>query len=179
MGRMQIPPPPDRQPTITVCDRSRSRVAIFSRSRSRATCGVSGALDSLSGHSQVFCFQVVEILVQEKVQNLSGNARKSLVGILTAIVLRSSEEDVHISTARELVQQVRSASDAVGAAVTAGCPLRWRQTADGVGACSRPPLEPLRLCSLVLGMAKNAFLRKKAFFHSQLLRVVLLKLLLV
>ncbi|KIH63667.1 hypothetical protein ANCDUO_06029 [Ancylostoma duodenale] len=48
---------------------------------------------------------VVEILVQEKVQNLSGNARKSLVGILTAIVLRSSEEDVHISTARELVQQ--------------------------------------------------------------------------
>ncbi|RCN50746.1 hypothetical protein ANCCAN_03132 [Ancylostoma caninum] len=50
--------------------------------------------------------KVVEILVQEKVQNLSGNARKSLVGILTAIVLRSSEEDVHISTARELVQQV-------------------------------------------------------------------------
>ncbi|EYC18077.1 hypothetical protein Y032_0028g1665 [Ancylostoma ceylanicum] len=49
--------------------------------------------------------KVVEILVQEKVQNLSGNARKSLVGILTAIVLRSSEEDVHISTARELVQQ--------------------------------------------------------------------------
>ncbi|KAJ1361899.1 hypothetical protein KIN20_021277 [Parelaphostrongylus tenuis] len=49
--------------------------------------------------------KVVEILVQEKVQNLSGNARKSLVGILTAIVLRSSEEDVHISTARDLVQQ--------------------------------------------------------------------------
>ncbi|WKX91374.1 hypothetical protein Q1695_009877 [Nippostrongylus brasiliensis] len=66
-------------------------------------------LDLARGVSDVRRFgyiaKVVEILVQEKVQNLSGNARKSLVGILTAIVLRSSEEDVHISTARELVQQ--------------------------------------------------------------------------
>ncbi|VDO37497.1 unnamed protein product [Haemonchus placei] len=72
-------------------------------------------LDLARGVSDVRRFsyiaKVVEILVQEKVQNLSGNARKSLLGILTAIVLRSSEEDVHISTARELVQQFGQALD--------------------------------------------------------------------
>uniref|UniRef100_A0A1I7XGU6 F-box domain-containing protein n=1 Tax=Heterorhabditis bacteriophora TaxID=37862 RepID=A0A1I7XGU6_HETBA len=53
--------------------------------------------------------KVVQILVHEKLQNLSATARKSLLGILTAIVLRTSEEDVHLSTARDLVQQFGAA----------------------------------------------------------------------
>ncbi|CAD6184236.1 unnamed protein product [Caenorhabditis auriculariae] len=56
-----------------------------------------------------FVCKVVQILVEEKLPNLSATARKSLLGILTAIVLRASIEDVHLSTARELVQQFGSA----------------------------------------------------------------------
>ncbi|CAI4225829.1 unnamed protein product [Auanema sp. JU1783] len=49
--------------------------------------------------------KVVQILVEEKLSVLSATARKSLLSILTAIVLRSINEDVHIKTAKELVQQ--------------------------------------------------------------------------
>lgn len=54
-------------------------------------------------------FQIVQILVEEKVQNLSATARKALLTILNAIVLRSAVEDVHVTTARELVQQFSEA----------------------------------------------------------------------
>ncbi|VDM95742.1 unnamed protein product [Thelazia callipaeda] len=47
--------------------------------------------------------KVVQILVQEKLQNLSATARKALLSIIKAIVLTSVEKDLHISTARSLV----------------------------------------------------------------------------
>lgn len=42
-------------------------------------------------NSLIFLFQVVSILVEEKVRNLSATARKSLLSIITAIVIRASE----------------------------------------------------------------------------------------
>ncbi|KHN79775.1 F-box only protein 25 [Toxocara canis] len=48
--------------------------------------------------------KVVQILVQEKLHNLSATARKSLLAIIQAMVLLSIEQDVHISTARSLVR---------------------------------------------------------------------------
>lgn len=47
--------------------------------------------------------KVVQILVQEKLQNLSATARKSLLAIIQAIVVQCVERDFHISTARSLV----------------------------------------------------------------------------
>lgn len=47
--------------------------------------------------------KVVQILVQEKLQNLSATARKALLAIIKAIVLICVERDLHISTARSLV----------------------------------------------------------------------------
>ncbi|KAL3998338.1 hypothetical protein ACH3XW_14650 [Acanthocheilonema viteae] len=47
--------------------------------------------------------KVVQILVQEKLQNLSATARKALLSIIKAIVLICVERDLHISIARSLV----------------------------------------------------------------------------
>ncbi|KAI6178314.1 F-box domain-containing protein [Aphelenchoides besseyi] len=47
--------------------------------------------------------KVVQILVTEKLQNLSGLARKHLFGIIQAIVIQSVEQDVNVTTARDLV----------------------------------------------------------------------------
>ncbi|OZC12900.1 hypothetical protein X798_00535, partial [Onchocerca flexuosa] len=47
--------------------------------------------------------KVVQILVQEKLQNLSATARKALLSIIKAIVLICVEKDLHISIARSLV----------------------------------------------------------------------------
>ncbi|KAF8365502.1 mfb-1 [Pristionchus pacificus] len=47
--------------------------------------------------------KVVSILVEEKVRNLSATARKSLLSIITAIVIRASEEDLDVSTTRRLL----------------------------------------------------------------------------
>ncbi|CAD5209351.1 unnamed protein product [Bursaphelenchus xylophilus] len=49
--------------------------------------------------------KVVQILVNEKLQNLSATARKHLFAIIQAIVIHSVERDLHVSTARELVSQ--------------------------------------------------------------------------
>ncbi|VDK42299.1 unnamed protein product [Anisakis simplex] len=53
-------------------------------------------------------FQVVQILVRDKLHNLSATARKNLLAIIQAMVLLSVEKDVHISTARSLVQDFAS-----------------------------------------------------------------------
>ncbi|GMR53579.1 hypothetical protein PMAYCL1PPCAC_23774, partial [Pristionchus mayeri] len=47
--------------------------------------------------------KVVSILVEEKLRNLSATARKSLLSIITAIVVRASEEDLDVSTTRRLL----------------------------------------------------------------------------
>lgn len=47
--------------------------------------------------------KVVQILVQEKIQNLSATARKNLLAIIQAIVVHCVEGDLHISTIRSLV----------------------------------------------------------------------------
>lgn len=47
--------------------------------------------------------KVVQILVQEKLQNLSATARKNLLVIIQAIVVHCVERDFQISTARSLV----------------------------------------------------------------------------
>ncbi|CAI5438746.1 unnamed protein product [Caenorhabditis angaria] len=60
-----------------------------------------------------FICKVVQILVEEKLPNLSATARKSLLSILIAICFRSSTEDVHISTAKELVKQFGNGLDSV------------------------------------------------------------------
>jgi F-box protein 25/32 len=50
--------------------------------------------------------KVVEILVHEKgLLNLSATARKHLFAIIQSIVIHSVENDVHVSTARDLVSQ--------------------------------------------------------------------------
>ncbi|MFH4982819.1 hypothetical protein AB6A40_009528 [Gnathostoma spinigerum] len=49
--------------------------------------------------------KVVQILIEQKLHNLSATARKSLLSILQAIVVKSVEQDVHISTARSLVSE--------------------------------------------------------------------------
>uniref|UniRef100_A0A9J2P7N7 F-box domain-containing protein n=2 Tax=Ascaris TaxID=6251 RepID=A0A9J2P7N7_ASCLU len=55
--------------------------------------------------------KVVQILVQEKLHNLSATARKSLLAIIQAMVLLSVEKDVHISTARSLVRDFATGLD--------------------------------------------------------------------
>ncbi|CAI2318251.1 unnamed protein product [Caenorhabditis sp. 36 PRJEB53466] len=60
-----------------------------------------------------FICKVVQILVEEKLPNLSATARKSLLGILSAICFRSSNEDVHVSTAKDLVKQFGNGLDGV------------------------------------------------------------------
>lgn len=47
--------------------------------------------------------KVVQILVDEKLRNLSATARKHLFSIVQAVVIHSIEQDVHVNTARELV----------------------------------------------------------------------------
>jgi F-box protein 25/32 len=47
--------------------------------------------------------RVVQILVEEKLRNLSASARRHLFAIIQAIVIHSVEQDVHVTTARELV----------------------------------------------------------------------------
>jgi F-box protein 25/32 len=47
--------------------------------------------------------KVVQILVTDKLQNLSASARKHLLAIIQSIVIHSVEKDVHVSTARDLV----------------------------------------------------------------------------
>lgn len=47
--------------------------------------------------------KVVQILVTEKLQNLSGTARKHLLSIIQTIVIHSVEKDVDVTTARDLV----------------------------------------------------------------------------
>uniref|UniRef100_A0AC34QCU4 F-box domain-containing protein n=1 Tax=Panagrolaimus sp. JU765 TaxID=591449 RepID=A0AC34QCU4_9BILA len=47
--------------------------------------------------------KVVQILVDEKLQNLSSSARRHLFSIIQAMVIHSMENDMHINTARELV----------------------------------------------------------------------------
>ncbi|CAJ0574401.1 unnamed protein product, partial [Mesorhabditis spiculigera] len=49
-----------------------------------------------------------QILIDEKLQNLSATARKTLLQILTAIVLRAVDNDFHQETARELVSNFGS-----------------------------------------------------------------------
>lgn len=52
--------------------------------------------------------KVVQILVHEKLQNISATARKHLFAIIQAIVIHSVEEDVHVSTARDLLNKFSS-----------------------------------------------------------------------
>ena len=49
--------------------------------------------------------KVVQILVHEKLQNISATARKHLFAIIQSIVLHSVEQDVHVTTARDLLNQ--------------------------------------------------------------------------
>uniref|UniRef100_A0A914HAK8 F-box domain-containing protein n=1 Tax=Globodera rostochiensis TaxID=31243 RepID=A0A914HAK8_GLORO len=55
--------------------------------------------------------KVVQILVNEKLQNLSAMSRKSLFAIIQAIVLHSVEADVHITTARDILNTFYSGLD--------------------------------------------------------------------
>uniref|UniRef100_A0A7E4UPF6 F-box domain-containing protein n=1 Tax=Panagrellus redivivus TaxID=6233 RepID=A0A7E4UPF6_PANRE len=49
--------------------------------------------------------KVVQILVEEKLRNLSATARRHLFAIIQAIVMHSVDQDVHVSTARDLVNR--------------------------------------------------------------------------
>ncbi|KAL3102864.1 hypothetical protein niasHT_028888 [Heterodera trifolii] len=55
--------------------------------------------------------KVVQILVNEKLQNLSAMSRKTLFAIIQAIVLHSVEADVHITTARDILNTFSSGLD--------------------------------------------------------------------
>ncbi|KAI6182501.1 F-box domain-containing protein [Aphelenchoides bicaudatus] len=52
--------------------------------------------------------KVVQILVVDKLPSLSASARKHLLAIIQSIVINSVENDVHVSTARDLVTQFGS-----------------------------------------------------------------------
>ncbi|KAI1717909.1 F-box only protein 25 [Ditylenchus destructor] len=49
--------------------------------------------------------KVVQILVHEKLQNISATARKHLFAIIQAMVIHSVDQDVHVSTARDLLNK--------------------------------------------------------------------------
>jgi len=52
--------------------------------------------------------KVVQILVNDKLQNISASARKHLFAIIQAIVLHCINKDMYISTARDLLNQFGS-----------------------------------------------------------------------
>uniref|UniRef100_A0A8R1HLI9 F-box domain-containing protein n=1 Tax=Caenorhabditis japonica TaxID=281687 RepID=A0A8R1HLI9_CAEJA len=79
-----------------------------------------------------FICKVVQILVEEKLPNLSATARKSLLGILSAICFRSSNEDVHVSTAKDLVTQFGNGLDGVHICGSPQLISRHHQTASSL-----------------------------------------------
>lgn len=79
-----------------------------------------------------FICKVVQILVEEKLPNLSATARKSLLGILTAICFRSSNEDVNVSTAKDLVKNFGNGLDNVNVCGSPQLVSRHHQTASSL-----------------------------------------------
>ncbi|KAF7639172.1 F-box domain-containing protein [Meloidogyne graminicola] len=55
--------------------------------------------------------KVVQILVNEKLHNLSASSRKILFAIIQAMVLHSVENDVHITTTRDILKKFNSGLD--------------------------------------------------------------------
>lgn len=55
--------------------------------------------------------KVVQIMVSEKLQNLSASSRKSLFAIIQAMVLHSVDQDTHISTAKDILNTFCSGLD--------------------------------------------------------------------
>uniref|UniRef100_A0AC35TZU5 F-box domain-containing protein n=1 Tax=Rhabditophanes sp. KR3021 TaxID=114890 RepID=A0AC35TZU5_9BILA len=55
-----------------------------------------------------FVCKVVQILVTEKLKDLSATSRKHLLAIIQAIVVHCADTDVHVSTARQLVSRFGS-----------------------------------------------------------------------
>ncbi|CAB3407225.1 unnamed protein product [Caenorhabditis bovis] len=79
-----------------------------------------------------FICKVVQILVEEKLQNLSATARKSLLSILIAISCRSYAEDVDLTTAKELVTRFGNGLDSVHVCGSPQLITRHHQTASSL-----------------------------------------------
>jgi len=97
----------DEEPYIPHCfvKTTRSKEFIGCTSMSEAFHRLDLArLCSSVRHFNYVC-KVTQILVTEKLQNLSATARKHLFAIIQAIVIHSVDQDVHVSTARDLVNQ--------------------------------------------------------------------------
>ncbi|GMT28495.1 hypothetical protein PFISCL1PPCAC_19792 [Pristionchus fissidentatus] len=94
----------DEEPWIPHCfvkSKSKEFIGCTSMSEAFHRLDLARAVSDIRRFSYV-C-KVVSILVEEKLRNLSATARKSLLSIITAIVVRASEEDLDISTARRLL----------------------------------------------------------------------------